>query len=191
MRNVAVGLVCCILMLSGCTGKREAVRAAQPHLESFSKLRLRALELLELRADIERKRLLLHAVENPEDPVPDNLQPVLEQMRSQNVDLEAEDIEHGEQLFAQMLQTAFLDDPEVLQAEIVFVEGNGEVSRFPHPEDSELPAGVQWYGLRQQRTFAGLARCLGDDGSEPCVLIQLRSREYPGSAGLTVAFRRP
>lgn len=191
MRKVAVGLLCCVLVSFGCTDKREAVRAAEPHLESFSKLRLRALELLELRADIERKKLLLYALEHPEEPVPDNLEPVLERMKTQHIELDRAEIERGEQIFAQMLGTAFLDDPAILQAEIVFLESNGEVSRFAHPADAELPAGVQWYGLRQQRTFAGVARCLLVEGSEPCVLVQLRPRDYPGSAGLTVAFRRP
>ena len=191
MRRLAVWLLCCALVSTGCTNKREAVRAAGPHLESFSRLRLRALELLELRSDVERKKLLLHAVEHPEDPVPENLEPVLEQMQNQHIELTATDIENGERVFRKMLRTAFMDDPEILQGEIVFLEGNGEVSRFPYPEDAELPAGVEWHGLRQQRTFAGLSRCLTDDGSQPCVLVQLRPREYPGSAGLTVAFRRP
>jgi hypothetical protein len=112
-------------------------------------------------------------------------------MQAQHVELEAADIDRGEQLFATMLAGAFTEDPEILQGEIVFLESNGEVSRFPHPEDSELPAGVKWHGLRQQRTFSALARCVTEDGSTPCVLIQLRPREYAGSAGLTVAFRRP
>jgi len=191
MRRLAVGLLCCVAVTLGCTGKREAVRAAQPHLESFSKLRLRALELLELRSDIERKKLLLQAVEHPDEPLPENLQPVFEQMQDQHIELEAADIERGEQLFSTMLRTAFADDPEILQGEIVLLEDNGEVSRFSHPSDSKVPAGVDWHGLRQQRTFAGLARCVTEGGSEPCVVIQLRPRDYPGSAGLTVAFRRP
>jgi hypothetical protein len=154
-------------------------------------MRLRALELLEFRADLERKKLLLHAVEHPDDPVPDNLEPVLQQMRDQGATIEPEEIEERERVFYSMVRAAFLDDPAIVQGEIVFLESNGQVSRFPYPEDSELPRGVRWHGLRQQRTFAGLDRCLTDSGSEPCVLIQLRPREYPGSAGLTVAFRRP
>ena len=191
MGRLAWGLLFCTLLTSGCTAKRETVQAAQPHLESFSTLRLRALELLEFRADVERKKLLLHAVEHPDDPVPDNLEPVLQQMRDQGATIEAEEVEERERVFYAMVRAAFLDDPAIVQGEIVFVESNGQVSRFPYPEDSELPAGVRWHGLRQQRTFAGLDRCLTESGSEPCVLIQLRPREYPGSAGLTVAFRRP
>jgi hypothetical protein len=191
MGRLAWGLLLCALLGSACTAKREAVQAAEPHLDSFSTLRLRALELLEFRSDLERKKLLLHAIEHPDDPVPDNLEPVLQQMRDQRATIEADEVEERERVFHSMLRAAFLDDPAILQAEIVFLESNGQVSRFPYPEDAELPVGVRWHGLRQQRTFAGLDRCLTETGSEPCVLIQLRPREYPGSAGLTVAFRRP
>ena len=59
-----------------------------------------------------------------------------------------------------------------------------------YPRERELPVGLKWYGLRQQRTFAGVANCVTDEGSEPCVLVQLRPRDYAGSAGLTVAYRR-
>ena len=123
--------------------------------------------------------------------MPENLEPLLERMEYKNVELTQDEIERGEKLFAKMLHAAFQDDPEIVQGEIVFLESNGEVSRFAYPVDSELPAGVQWHGLRRQRTFAGLASCVRDGGSDPCVMIQLRPRDYPGSAGLTVAFRRP
>jgi hypothetical protein len=88
-----------------------------------------------------------------------------------------------------MLDQAFSYRPEVLQAELVFLEKDGTISRFRSPRERDVPAGVRWFGLRQQRTFAGLSRCVTDDGSESCVLIQLRPRDYSGSAGLTVAFR--
>jgi hypothetical protein len=77
-----------------------------------------------------------------------------------------------------------------MQAEIVFLEKGGAISTFRSPRDREVPAGVKWFGLREQRTFAGLGTCVTDEGSEPCVLIQRRPRDYAGSAGLTVAFRR-
>ena len=184
-------LVIVALATAGCTDKGETVRAAQPHLESFSALRLRALELLELRSDIERRKLLVHAEENPDEPLPENLEPVIEQMKAQGIELTAEDVARREALFWRMLDAAFSDDPNVLQAEIVFRETDGQVSTFRHPRSRELPAGVKWFGLREPRTFAGLATCVDDRGSTPCVLLQLRPRDYSGSAGLTVAFRRP
>ena len=183
----------CVLLgasaIFGCTDKGEAVRAAQPHLESFDQLRARALRLLELRSSVERKRLLVEAKDDP-DSLPENLEPVLEQMQAERVELTAEQVAQGEALFWRMLDGAFDEEPDVLQGEIVYLEKDGSISRFAHPRESEVPAGVDWYGLRQPRTFAALARCVTDGGVEPCVLVQLRPREHAGSAGLTVAFRR-
>jgi len=183
-------LVLSVFVLASCTGRQEAVRAAQPHLEAFSEMRVRALDLLELRADVERKKLLLEASEGDPEALPDNLKPLLEQMRLHNVQLTAAELEKGEALFWRMLDQAFSDDPDVMQAEIVFLEKGGAISTFRSPRDREVPAGVKWFGLREQRTFAGLGTCVTDEGSEPCVLIQRRPRDYAGSAGLTVAFRR-
>jgi hypothetical protein len=176
--------------LASCTGKAEAVRAAQPYIERFDELRNRALSLLELRADIQRKRILAEAANGNEESLPENLRPVFERMRAQGVQITQEQLRQGEELFWRMLDYSFSDDPNVLQAEIVFLEKDGSVSTFRHPRDRELPAGVRWYGLRQNRTFTGLSSCVTEDGSEPCVLLQLRPRDYAGSAGLTVAFRR-
>ena len=183
-------LVLSVFVLASCTGRQEAVRAAQPHLEAFSEMRVRALDLLELRADVERKKLLLEASEGDPEALPDNLKPLLEQMRLHNVQLTAAELEKGEALFWRMLDRAFSDDPDVMQAEIVFLEKGGAISTFRSPRDREVPAGVKWFGLREQRTFAGLGSCVTDEGSDPCVLIQRRPRDYAGSAGLTVAFRR-
>jgi len=183
-------LLLSVFILASCTAKREAVRAAQPHVEEFGQMRVRALELLELRADVERKKVLLQASKGDPESVPENLKPVLEQMRTENVELTEKELEDGEALFWRMLDQAFSDRPEVMQAEIAFLEKDGAISRFRSPREREVPAGVKWFGLRQQRTFAGLSRCVTDDGSEPCVLIQLRPRDYSGSAGLTVAFRK-
>ena len=183
-------LVLSVFVLASCTGRQEAVRAAQPHLEAFSEMRVRALDLLELRADVERKKLLLEASEGDPEALPDNLKPLLEQMRLHNVQLTAAELEKGEALFWRMLDQAFSDDPDVMQAEIVFLEKGGAISAFRSPRDREVPAGVKWFGLREQRTFAGLGSCVTDEGSDPCVLIQRRPRDYAGSAGLTVAFRR-
>lgn len=179
-----------LVLVASCTGRAEAVRAAQPYVEDFGDLRLRALTLLELRSDIQRRRLLAKAMKGDEESLPDNLKPLLQQMRSEGAEVTDKQLEHGEALFWRMLDYTFSENPNVLQAEIVFLEKDGSVSSFRHPRERELPVGLKWYGLRQHRTFAGLTNCMTDDGSEPCVLLQLRPRDYSGSAGLTVAYRR-
>jgi len=179
-----------LVLLAGCTGKAEAVRAAQPYIEDFGDLRLRAQSLMELRLDIQRQRLLVAAMKGDEESLPDNLKPLLERMRAERVEVTDKQLEHGEALFWRMLDYAFSENPNVLQAEIVALEEDGSASTMRHPRERELPVGLKWYGLRQQRTFAGLTRCVTDDGSEPCVLLQIRPRDYAGSAGLTVAYRR-
>jgi len=181
---------CFLMLLASCTGRAEAVRAAQPYIESFDALRLRALSLLELRSDVQRHRLLAEAMNGDEDSLPDNLKPVLERMRAERAEVTEEQLEHGEASFWRLLDYTFAEDPNVIQAEIVYLEKDGSMSAFRHPRERELPVGLEWYGLRQHRTFAGLANCVTDDGSEPCVLLQLRPRDYSGSAGLTVAYRR-
>jgi hypothetical protein len=181
---------CFLVPLASCTGRAEAVRAAQPYVENFGDLRLRALSLLELRADVQRHRLLAKAMRGDDESLPDNLKPLLERMRAERAEVTDKQLEHGEVLFWRMLDYAFAENPNVLQAEIVFLEKEGSVSLLRHPRERELPVGVKWYGLRQHRTFAGLTNCVTDEGSEPCVLLQLRPRDYSGSAGLTVAYRR-
>ncbi|MBW2508640.1 MAG: hypothetical protein JRE81_08425 [Deltaproteobacteria bacterium] len=189
MRCRAGWLLLSVVVLASCSGRREAVRAAEPHMEEFARMRGQALELLELRADMEQKKALLEASEADPESVPDNLKPLLERMRAENVELTVEQLQAGEALFWRMLDKAFADNPSVMQAEIAFIEKDGTISRFRSPRDREIPAGIKWFGLREQRTFAGLGRCMTDVGSEPCVLIQRRPRDYAGSAGLTVAFR--
>ena len=184
-------LLVLVMFSASCTGKSEAVRAAQPYIENFSDLRVRALSLLELRSDVQRQRLLAEAMKNgDEESLPANLKPLIDRMRADRIEINDERLEHGEKLFWRMLDYAFSENPNVLQGEIVFLEKDGSVSSFRHPREREVPAGVKWYGLRQQRTFTGLTNCVTDDGSEPCVVLQLRPRDYPGSAGLTVAYRR-
>ena len=178
------------VLLPGCTEKAEAVRAAQPYIENFGDLRLRALNLLQLRSDVQRQRLLAAAMKGDEESLPDNLRPLLKRMRAERVEVTDKQLEHGEALFWRMLDYAFSENPNVLQAEIIFLEHDGSTSSMRHPRERELPVGLKWYGLRQQRTFAGLANCVTDEGSEPCVLLQLRPRDYSGSAGLTVAYLR-
>jgi hypothetical protein len=178
------------VFLAGCTGRAEAVRAAQPYIEDFADLRLRALKLLELRSDVQRHRLLAQAMNGDEDALPDNLKPLLERMRAERAEVSEEQLEHGEALFWRMLDFTFSENPNVLQAEVVFLEKDGPATSLRYPRERELPVGLKWYGLRQNRTFAALTNCVTDEGSEPCVLLQLRPRDYAGSAGLSVAFRR-
>ncbi|MBW1754556.1 MAG: hypothetical protein JRJ80_00150 [Deltaproteobacteria bacterium] len=194
-RHGRVLLSACLLvllaLLGSCTGKAEAVRAAQPYVEDFGELRVRALSLLELRSDVQRQRLLADAMKNgDEESLPANLKLLLERMRAERVEITDQRLEHGEALFWRMLDYSFAENPNVLQGEIVFLEKDGSLSSFRHPRETALPAGVKWYGLRAQRTFAGLTNCMTNEGSEPCVLLQLRPRDYPGNAGLTVAYRR-
>ncbi len=191
LRRVALcARVLALVVLAGCTAKAEAIRAAQPYIENFGELRLRASSLLELRADIRRQRLLVAAMNGDEESLPENLKPLLQRMRADRVEVTDEQLEHGDAVFWRMLDYAFSENPNVLQGEIVFLEKDGSTSIMRYPRDRELPVGLRWYGLRQQRTFTGLANCVTDEGSEPCVLVQLRPRDYPGSAGLSVAYRR-
>ena len=125
-----------------------------------------------------------------EESLPANLKPLLARMRTERVEITDKRLEHGEALFWRMLDYTFSENPNVLQGEIVFLEEDGSVSSCSPSTRARAPAGVKWYGLRQPRTFAGLTNCVTDDGSEPCVLLQLRPRDYSGSAGLTVAYRR-
>jgi hypothetical protein len=176
--------------LGGCTGRAEAIRAAQPYVENFGELRSRALKLLELRTDVARKRLLVGAVNGDEESLPGHMKPMLERFRASGTVISEEHLEEGEAMFWRMFDFAFSQDPNVFQAELLFIERDGSVSSLRYPRERNIPVGVDWHGLRQNRTFAGLTSCMTDDGSEPCVMLQIRPRDHPGSAGLTVAYRR-
>lgn len=190
MRVGALWILMSAWLIASCTGRAEAVRAAQPHVESFGEMRKRALGLLELRYDVQRKRLLAAAIKGDEEALPPNLKPILAHMRAEGIRITDAQVDEGEAMFWRLLDYGFSEDPNVLQGEIVFLQNDGTTSRFRYPRDRELPAGVTWYGLREHRTFAGLTSCETDEGSEDCVLLQLRPRDYSGSAGLTVAYRR-
>jgi hypothetical protein len=190
MRPTAVWVLAIAGLVASCTGRAEAVRAAQPYIESFGEMRKRALGLLELRYDVKRKRLLAAAMNGDEESLPPNLKPVLERMRAERITITEQELQRGDDMFWRLLDLSFADDPNVLQGEIIYLERDGTTSSFRYPRDRELPAGVRWYGLREQRTFAGVTKCETDDGSEECVLLQLRPRDYSGSAGITVAYRR-
>lgn len=178
------------VFLGGCTGRADAVQAAQPHLPSFSELRNRATKLLELRTATSEKRLLLAAMNGDEDSLPERLKPRLKRMRETGSVLSEEKLAKDEATFWRLFDIAFAENPNVLEAELLYIEEDSSTSSLRYPREAEIPVGVSWYGLRQSRTFAGLANCTTEEGSEPCVLLQRRSRPYPRSAGLTVAYRR-
>jgi len=159
-------------------------------MENFGELRLRAMKLLELRTDVARKRLLVAAINGDEESLPDNMKPLLERLRSSGTVISEEQLEHGEAIFWRMFDFTFSQNPNVLQAELLFIEKGGSVSSIRYPRESEMPVGVKWHGLREHQNFVGLTSCVTDEGSEPCVILQLRPRDYAGSAGLTVAYRR-
>lgn len=179
-----------LALAGGCTGRAEAVRAAQPYLENFGELRSRTMKLLELRIDVQRQRLLAAAMNGDEESLPKRLRPHLARLRETGTVITEEKLEQGEAIFWRMFDFTFSENSNVLQAEVLFIEEDGSVTSLRHPRASQLPVGVKWYGLRQDRTFAGLTDCTTEEGSEPCVIVQLRPREYPGNAGLTVAYRR-
>ncbi len=178
------------MLLIGCRADSNCAGAAEPYLDQFGEFKLRALDLLELRTDIERRRKLAKALAGDEESLPASLKPTLERMREQNVTFTDAELAEGEATFWQMLDLAFSKTEDLLQAEISFIESDESTTVFRYPRGREVPAGARWKGLRQQRTFCAFADCLVEDGSEPCLLVQFRSRSYPGSAGLTVGFRR-
>ncbi|MDH3200738.1 MAG: hypothetical protein OEM15_07585 [Myxococcales bacterium] len=187
------GLACVLLgasLLGGCSGKSSCHSAAAPHIDEFDELRHRALNLLEFRAVVERRRLLLRAQEGDEESLPPNLKPVFKRMRQERITLTAKEVAEGEASFWRMLELMFSENENILQGEIVFIEKDESTTVFRHPPKREVPAGLRWHGLRQHRTYCAVADCLVDDGIEPCVLVQLRPRDYSGSAGLTVGFKR-
>ncbi len=191
--NMRRGLACILLgasLLGGCSEKSSCRNAAAPHLDEFDELRHRALNLLEFRTDIERRRLLVRALEGDEESLPPNLKPVFERMRQERVTLTAKEVAEGEASFWRMLELMFSENENILQGEIVFIERDESTTVFRYPPKREVPAGRRWHGLRQHRTFCAIADCLVDAGTEPCVLVQLRPRDYSGSAGLTVGFKR-
>lgn len=187
------GFACLLLgasFLVGCGGRAECANAAAPHLEEFGKLKLRALKLLEFRADVERRRALVKALNGDEESLPPNLKPRLERMREEGVTITAKEVAQGEASFWRMLDFTFSANENILQGEVVFIEQDESTTVFRYPRKRETPAGLRWHGLRQNRTFCAVADCLVETGAEPCVLVQLRPRDYSGSGGITVGFKR-
>lgn len=187
---LGASLVVLSLLGSACSRKSNCVSAVDPYLEEFDELRQRALNLLELRTEVERRRLLARALEGDEESLPPNLRPRFERMRQEGVSIDAKEITRGEASFWRMLDLAFSEGENVLQGEIVFIEKDESRTVFRYPRKREIPAGLRWRGLRQPRTFCAMADCLVDGGTEPCLVVQVRPRDYSGSGGLTVAFRR-
>lgn len=187
------GFACVLLgasLLLGCGRKANCASAAAPYLDEFGTLKLHTQDLLELRADVERRRALLKALEGDEGSLAPNLKPQLERMREEGVTITAKEVAEGEASFWRLLDFTFSRNESILQGEVVFLERDESTTVFRYPRKREIPAGLRWHGLRQNRTFCALADCLVDTGAEPCVLVQLRPRDYPGSAGITVGFKR-
>ena len=128
---VSPRLLVLFALLGGCTAKAETVRAAQPYIENFGDLRLRAQKLLELRTDVQRHELLIKAMNGDEESLPANLKPLLERMRTEGVEITDKQVEHGEALFWRMLDYTFSENPNVVQAELIFVEDDGSASSKP------------------------------------------------------------
>ena len=162
----------------------------RPYLERFRELKLRTQKLLELRTDLERRRMLAKAMAGDEDSLPNNLRPVFQSMKQQNVEISDQELAEREASFWRLLDLMFSENEDILQGEVVFIETDESTTAFRYPREREVPAGLTWHGLRSQRTFCAQADCLVDVGTERCLLIQIRPRDYPGSAGLTVGFKQ-
>lgn len=179
------------LTLLGCTDRSVCTSASDPYMERFQTFKHRTAKLLELRRENEQRKLLSEALASgDESSLPDGLKPLFRNLKAENATLTDTEIKHAEGSFWRLFDLMFRQDPEVLQGEVIFVDLDDSVSVFRYPREREVPAGLKWHGLRQNRTFCALASCLVDTGAEPCVLIQLRPRDYGGSAGLTVGFKR-
>jgi hypothetical protein len=172
----------------GCSLGGEAVRAAEPHLEEFSALRVRALPLAQMRRELQQQQSLFEAFES-HGPAPAGLEAELRELEEGRISLSQANIDRAQEEFKQRFEAIFAASAEVLHAQLVFID-EGESSTYLYPEHVPSPVTGRWHGLRQQRTFCALADCNVDGQSVPCVVLQLRPYPHPGSAGLTVAFAR-
>ena len=190
MPRAAVSIVLATWMLCGCSDRADCVRAAAPHLQQFEELKRRSHKLIEFRTDLEQRRAIAKAFAGDEHSLPTRLRPLFDRMRQERAVVTDKEVAQREASFWRMFDVAFIDTDRVLQAELAYVEEDESITAFRHPREREVPAGLRWHGLRQPRTFCALAECLVEDGTESCVLVQLRPRGYAGSAGLTVGFER-
>ena len=190
MQRAAVSIVFAACVLFGCSDRAGCTRAAAPHLQQFEELKRRSQKLIEFRSDLEQRRAIAKAFAGDEDSLPIGLQPLFNRMRQERAVVTEKEVAEREASFWRMFDAAFIDTEDVLQAELARVEEDGSITAFRHPREREVPAGLRWHGLRQPRTFCALAECLVEDGTESCVLVQIRPRGYAGSAGLTVGFER-
>ncbi|MEM8607720.1 MAG: hypothetical protein AAGF92_11470 [Myxococcota bacterium] len=183
--------LCCSFGLGGCSQRSECTSAAEPYLDRFETTKRRTDRILDLRRANEQRRLLVAAFESGDDTaLPQGLKAIYRGMKRDGAEVDASDVEEGEATFWRFFDMMFDQDPDVLQGEVVLIQRDDSVSAFRYPREREVPAGLRWHGLRQSRTFCAVADCLVETGVEPCVLIQLRPRDYGGSAGLTVGYRR-
>lgn len=191
MRVSLVSLLCAASIVAGCTGRSDCTRQAEPYLERFREMKLRALKVLELRAANEQRRLLAQALRDDDaTSLPANLKPMFTQMKEERVAFTDKDLAESDATFWHLVDLMFAESDDVLQGEIVFVEADESTTRFQYPRGRDVPAGLRWQGLRQARTFCAVGDCLVESGTESCLLIQIRPRDYRGSAGVTVGFTR-
>lgn len=178
-------------VLLGCSARSSCTSAAEPYMERFQTFKHRTAKLLELRRENQHRKLLAKALAAGDDSsLPDGLKPLFRNLQTENATVTEAEIKHAEGSFWSLFDLMFRQDPDVLQGEVVLLGRDDSVSAFRYPREREVPAGLRWHGLRQSRTFCALGSCLVETGAEPCVLIQLRPRDYGGSAGLTVGFKR-
>ena len=188
MAGVGRWAVLVLGIVSGCTGNSEPVREAQARMQTFNQLRAETRRLFETRAQVELKRQLFNVRNQDDDALPPALRQARSLMRAKGVELNAEDIERDEAALRQRIDEVFGAHEGVLLGEIVIIDPDQTVT-LQYPQNVSPPVVAKWAGLREQRMFCAIAECRAGDARQPCVVIQLRPRGYPGSAGLTVGFR--
>lgn len=181
-----LGLWLGLVPLGGCSVGSESVRAAEPHVEEFYALRVRAMPLAQMRRDLQKQQSLFEAFEN-RGPAPAGLEADLRELEEGRVSLSQESLDRAEQELQQRFEAIFSSSADVLQAQLLFIDEDAS-STYLYPQDAPFPVTRRWHGLRQQRTFSALAECSVDGRIVPCVVLQLRPRPHPGNVGLTVAF---
>lgn len=137
---------------------------------------------------LQQQQTLFEAFES-HGPAPAGLEAELKELQEGRISLRQTNIDRAQEEFRRRFEEIFATSKGVLQAQLVFFHERRS-STYLYPEDTPFPVAGRWHGLRQPRTFCALADCNMDGQSAPCVVLQLRPYEHPGSAGLTVAFAR-
>ncbi|MEM7137763.1 MAG: hypothetical protein AAF500_14360 [Myxococcota bacterium] len=191
MRGALAFLLLVTSWTLGCSDRAACSNEASSYIDRFDEYKRRTIKLLELRERNHRRKLLADALKvGNAESLPPALRPTFNQMQREDRTFTERELTNDEASFWRLFNLMFSQDPDVLQGEIIFIERDESMSAYRYPSEREVPAGLRWHGMRQNRTFCAVADCLIDTGTEPCVLIQLRPRDYGGSAGLTVGFKR-